>query len=83
MIGGYGSGNNFEIYVQDRAGKGVDALSQVTNRFIEGLNKRPEIQMALTSFSANFPQYRVDIDEAKCQRYGTTTGEVRMYSPVT
>ena len=32
--------------------------------------------MAYTSFSANFPQYRVDVDEAQCQRVGTTTEEV-------
>ncbi len=32
--------------------------------------------MAQTSFSANFPQYTIDVDEAQCQRAGTTTSEV-------
>ena len=76
MISGYGTGNSFELYLQDRGGKGIDALSQVTNNFLDALNKRPEIQRAFTSFSANFPQYRVDVDEAQCQRAGTTTEEV-------
>ncbi len=76
MIAGYGTGNNFEVYLQDRAGKGVDALNKVTGDFLVELNKRPEIQMAYTSFSANFPQYRIDIDEAQCLRAGTNTGEV-------
>lgn len=76
MISGYGTGNSFELYLQDRGGKGIDALSQVTNDFLDALNKRPEIQRAFTSFSANFPQYRVDVDEAQCQRAGTTTEEV-------
>lgn len=76
MIAGYGTGNSFEMYVQDRSGKGVDELSKVTDKFIMELNKRPEIQMARTSFSANFPQYRIDVDEAQCQRAGTTTSEV-------
>lgn len=64
MISGYGTGNSFELYLQDRSGKGIDALSQVTDNFLLELNKRPEIQMAYTSFSARFPQYRVDVDEA-------------------
>lgn len=76
MISGYGTGNSFELFLQDRGGKGIEALSQVTNDFLDALNKRPEIQRAFTSFSANFPQYRVDVDEAQCQRAGTTTEEV-------
>jgi len=76
MISGYGTGNSFELYIQDRSGKGIDALSKVTDGFLAELNKRPEIQMAYTSFSANFPQYRVDVDEAQCQRAGTTTDAV-------
>ncbi|HJH76398.1 MAG TPA: efflux RND transporter permease subunit [Prevotellaceae bacterium] len=76
MISGYGTGNSFELYIQDRSGKGVDALSKVTDDFLAELNKRPEIKMAYTSFSSKFPQYRVDIDEAQCQRAGITTQDV-------
>ena len=76
MISGYGTGNSFELYLQDRSGKGIDALSQVTDNFLAKLNQRPEIEMAYTSFSANFPQYRVDVDEAQCQRAGITTDKV-------
>ena len=76
MISGYGTGNSFELYIQDRSGKGIDALSKVTDYFLAELNKRPEIKMAYTSFSSKFPQYRVDIDEAQCQRAGITTQDV-------
>ena len=76
MISGYGTGNSFELYLQDRSGKGIDELSKVTTNFLEELNKRPEVQIAYTSFSANFPQYQVDVDEAQCQRAGTTTEAV-------
>lgn len=76
MISGYGTGNSFELYIQDRGGKGIDALSKVTDDFLAELNKRPEIKMAYTSFSFKFPQYRVDIDEAQCQRAGITTQDV-------
>lgn len=76
MISGYGTGNSFELYIQDRSGKGIDALSKVTDDFLAELNKRPEMKMAYTSFSSKFPQYRVDIDEAQCQRAGITTQDV-------
>lgn len=76
MISGYGTGNSFELYIQDCSGKGIDALSKVTDDFLAELNKRPEIKMAYTSFSSKFPQYRVDIDEAQCQRAGITTQDV-------
>ena len=76
MIAGYGTGNSFEMYIQDRSGKGTDELSKVTGDFIAALNKRPEIKMAFTSFSSKFPQYRVDIDETQCQRAGITTNDV-------
>ena len=76
MIRGYGTGNSFEVCLQDRGGKGIEALSRVTDDFIAALNKRPEVQRAYTSFSANFPQYTIDVDEARCQRAGTTTDEV-------
>ena len=76
MISGYGTGNSFELYLQDKNGKGIDELSKVADDFIAALNKRPEIQMAYTLFSSNFPQFRVDVDEAQCQRAGITTEDV-------
>lgn len=69
MIAGYGTGNSFELYMQDRSGKDIEALSQVTNDFLAELNKRPEIQMAYTSFSANFPPV-----SGRCGRGPVSTG---------
>mgnify|MGYP003091677235 FL=1 len=43
---------------------------------IAALNKRPEVQMAYTSFSSDFPQYTVDVDAAKCLRAGITANQV-------
>ncbi len=76
MISGYGTGNSFFVDLQDRSGRGIDVLEDVTQDFIIALNKRPEIQMAYTSFSSNFPQYELDVDAAKCIRAGTTTDAV-------
>lgn len=76
MITGYGSGNSFELYIQDRMGKDMETLTSITTDFLEALNKRPEIQRAYTSFSMNFPQYRIDVDAAQCMRAGVSTEQV-------
>ena len=73
---GYGMGSGFELYVQDRAGKGVDELLVHTQKFIAALNQRPEIQMAYTSFDTKFPQYIVDVDAARCKRAGIQASDV-------
>lgn len=39
MISGYGTGNSFELYIQDRSGKGISALNKVTDEFLAELNK--------------------------------------------
>lgn len=75
-IMGYGMGNGFELYVQDRAGGDINTLQKYTTDFIAALNQRPEIQMAYTSFDTKFPQYTVEVDAAKCQRAGVTTTDV-------
>ncbi len=71
-IMGYGTSNGFELYIQDRKGGDVKDLMTYTNNFIAALNKRPEVQMAYTTFDTNFPQYKVEVDAAKCQRAGIT-----------
>ena len=76
-IMGYGMGNGFELYVQDRAGGDINTLQKYTTDFIAALNQRPEIQMAYTSFDTKFPQYTVEGDSARCQRAGVTTTDVR------
>ena len=69
MISGYGTGNSFFVDLQDRSGRGIDALEEVTQGFIAALNERPEVQMAYTSFSSDFPQYQIDVDVYPCRYY--------------
>lgn len=40
------------------------------------LNKRPEIQSAVTTFDTRFPQYLVEVDAARCKRAGLSPSEV-------
>lgn len=76
MITGYGNSNGFEIHLQDRAGGNINDFEAVAGRFIGALNERPEIAMAYTSFAAKYPQYRVDVDAARCKRAGVSPSTV-------
>ncbi|MBR2400314.1 MAG: efflux RND transporter permease subunit [Tidjanibacter sp.] len=68
MIPGYGASGGFEIYVQDQKGGTIDNLKAVTDDVIAGLNERPEIARASTSFDTKYPQYLIEVDAAKCKR---------------
>jgi hydrophobe/amphiphile efflux-1 (HAE1) family protein len=76
MVMGYGVSNGLEIYVQDRQGGTIENLQKYTNQFIAALNKRPEIQSAMTSFDTRFPQYMVNVDAAKCKRMNVSPSDV-------
>ena len=76
MIPGFGMTSGFELNLQDRIGGSVGDFQKVKDRFIAELSKQPEIGMAYSDFSTDFPQYWVDIDAAKCQRAGITPQEI-------
>lgn len=76
MISGYGNSDGFELYVQDRKGGTTDELLQRTRAFIEALNRRPEVSKAYTTFDTRYPQYRVEVDAARCKRDGVSPSDV-------
>lgn len=75
-IMGYSTGSGVELYVQDRAGGDIETLKSHTDKFIAALNQRPEIQMAYTTFDTKFPQYKVEVDAARCKRMGVSPSDV-------
>lgn len=76
MIMGYGMTNGLEVYVQDQKGGSIDTLFAHTKKFLAALNKRPEIQSAVTTFDTSFPQYLVEVDAARCKRAGILPSDV-------
>lgn len=76
MIPGYSVSNGFELNLQDKTGGSLDNFYQIAQDFIAELLKRPEIAMASTTFNPNFPQYRVDVDVAKCKQAGISPSDV-------
>lgn len=76
MIAGYGMGNGFELYLQDKTGGDINAFKKVADKFVEALSRRPEIGDVYSSFATDYPQYWVDIDAAKCEQSGVSPSDV-------
>ncbi len=76
MIAGYGMGNGFELYLQDKNDGDIASFSKDADKFVEALSQRSEIGEVYSSFAADYPQYWVDIDPAKCERSGVSPSDV-------
>ena len=75
MVEGYGNGG-FEFSVQGRNGQDARTLHEVTTRFTEKLAERPEIGEVYSSYEVDYPQYRVDLDVARCKKMGVAPSTV-------
>ena len=75
-IMGYSTGSGVEVYIQDRAGGDITTLKSHADKFIAALNQRPEVQTAYSTFDTKFPQYKVEVDAARCKRMGVSPTDV-------
>ena len=76
MIPGYGMGSNVDLHLQDRSDGDKELFLEQTQEFLAALNQREEIQMAMTSYARNFPQYQVEVDAAQCKLAGISPASV-------
>ncbi|AHW60011.1 hydrophobic/amphiphilic exporter-1, HAE1 family [Draconibacterium orientale] len=76
MVPGFSVTGGFELQLEDKTGGDIHDFEKVANNFLGALNQRPEIQYARTAFNTNFPQYRIDVDAARCMRSGLQVSSV-------
>jgi HAE1 family hydrophobic/amphiphilic exporter-1 len=76
MIDGYGGGNSIELSVLNHSGADIRTFFEVSERFIEALNQRPEIEDIYSSYAIDYPQYRLDVDAARCKKMGVSPASV-------
>ncbi len=76
MISGFSVQNGVTMTMQDKTGGDLNKFFDITKNFISELNKRPEIQQAMTSYNPNYPQYMVDVDVAKTKQAGISPSSV-------
>ena len=70
MIPGFSANSGVSLVMQDRTGGSLNKFFEVTKDYLAELNKRPEIQTAMTSYNPNYPQYMIHVDVAKCKQSG-------------
>jgi len=82
-IRGLSQTGGFEFMIEDREGRGVEALAQVADAFFAEARKldddrpvHPELGPMFTPFSARVPQLRFDLDRVKAQRLDVSVADV-------
>ena len=75
-IQGLGTTGGFEFQLEDRRGRGVEALARVTDQFLAEARKRPELAGLFSPFSARVPQLRFDLDRVKARTLGVPVSDV-------
>ena len=70
MIPGFSANSGVSLVMQDRTGGDLNRFFGIVQDYLAELNKRPEFQMAMTSYNPNYPQYMVNVDVAKCKQAG-------------
>ena len=70
MIPGFSASSGVSLVMQDRTGGSLTRFFDIVKEYLAELNKRPEIQMAQTSYNPNYPQYMINVDVAKCKQAG-------------
>ena len=76
MIPGFSANNGVSVVMLDRTGGDVNKFFGIVQQYLGELNKRPEIQMAMTSYNSSYPQYMIDVDVAKCKQAGISPSTV-------
>jgi HAE1 family hydrophobic/amphiphilic exporter-1 len=74
-VPGYGAAGGFALQLLDKTNSGdYDQLEQVKNDFMDELGKRKELVGLFTFFSANYPQYEIEIDNQLAMQKGVSIG---------
>ena len=76
QIPGYGNSSSIDLQVQDLSDGDMTQFCEYTDKFLQKLQERPEIESAMSTYSERFPKYKVHVDPIQCERAGTTAKDV-------
>ena len=74
-IPGLGRTNGFSFIIKQSTGTIAD-LQKVEKTFLGALNKRPEIQMAYSTATFNYPDIQLSIERAKAKKMGVSIADI-------
>lgn len=64
-VRGIGTAGGVKMQIQDRGGRGLEALSAATNQMVAAAATEPGLAQVFTNFSTGTPQIYADIDRTK------------------
>ncbi len=74
-VPGFGAAGGFALQLLDKTNSGdYDQLEKVKNEFMHELEERKELTGLFTFFSANYPQYEIEIDNQQAMQKGVSIG---------
>jgi len=75
-VPGYGAAGGFAMRLLDKTNNDdYKELEKVNDQFMEALGKRKELTGLFTFFSANYPQYELQIDNKAAMQKGVSIGK--------
>lgn len=75
-VQGFGNVSGFEFMLQDRTNGPLEQLGNTAYAFIGALMQRKEIGAAFTTFSANNPQYLMEVDDVRAKQLGVSVSDL-------
>ncbi len=75
-VSGIGNAGGFRMMVEDRAGRGPQALQAAAAAMMGRANQTPGLTQVFTLFETSTPQLYLDIDRAKAQLLGINVADV-------
>ncbi|MET4222072.1 multidrug efflux pump subunit AcrB [Bradyrhizobium sp. LB14.3] len=85
-IQGISTTGGFELFLQNRYGASLEALSEAANKIVAEAAKRPELTGVSTQFSTSVPQHKINVDRDKAKTLGVPINTIfhakRLRKPV-
>jgi multidrug efflux pump len=75
-VQGIGTIGGFKLQIEDRSGRGYEALNEATNAFLAKARATPELAGIFSGYQVNVPQLYADIDRVKARQLGVAVTDV-------
>ncbi len=75
-IPGLGMFGGFELQLQDRGGNSPQYLAEEAQKIIMAANQNPKLDRVFTSFQANLPQLKINVDREKAYAHGVNIKDI-------
>jgi hydrophobic/amphiphilic exporter-1 (mainly G- bacteria), HAE1 family len=76
-VRGLSSTGGFEFLIQDRTGSApIETLVENAQKFIAAANKRPELQRVFTQFTANTPQFDIQVNRDRAKALNVNVSDI-------